>query len=354
MPGAPEKSAQHAEMHEGVGPASGATTGVVAESLRCEGAEPGKMLGGKRQVATSRNASSARCAGRLAAAVRRAVGRVARAALPSRPRRVALIGLAFACSLTTPARALADTTPPTLGATTGGVTTYGSVIGKDINLYFSEPIDQNPDSLPAARPPDPTPRVDAFFITVDGVSFVVRPVSVRGGTAPNELVLGDLTSPIVRGQRVRVGYLDPTYGVDDAAAIQDLAGNDARTFDLMAIDNGVENTTGPRPIMKFVLATSGAGNTIESRWGLYPTSHGADSYDVQYAKWPGLPVPDSEWIDGPQGVSGTPGGHASAGEGTATIENLDYATVYWTRVRGTNSHGAGEWSGPVRAWTPLA
>ncbi len=251
-----------------------------------------------------------------------------------------------------PARALADTTPPTLGATTGGVTTYGSVIGKDIHLYFSEPIDQHPDSLPAARPPDPT--VDAFFIMVDGVSFVVRPVSVRGGTAPNELVLGDLTSPIVRGQRVRVGYLDPTYGVDDAAAIQDLAGNDARTFDFMAIDNGVENTTGPRPIMKFVLATSGPGNTIESRWGLYPTSHGADNYDVQYAKWPGLPVPDSEWIDGPQGMSGTPGGHAYAGEGTATIENLDYATVYWIRVRGTNSHGAGEWYGPVRAWTPLA
>ena len=631
LPGAPEKSAQHAEMHEGVGPASGATTGVVAESLRCEGAEPGKMLGGKRQVEASRNASSARCAGRLAAAVRRTVGRVARAALPSLPRRVALIGLAFACSLTTlspaasaqttlvsntgqsplntdqitrvgfvlpdpqsaraqqfstgsnpagytlssvsfhisdwssgdsvavkiysdsngspgsevyalsnpitvsdglntftapadstlaaqtdyfvrisapagsfggsstlsgnedseraagwsigntslnssdnganwsrtspvvrtsisgtvnnnphtglptisgtasvgeiltaskgtiadvdglskadngdagyayryqwvrvdadgtsnptdvgaatsrtytlaaadvgkrvkvkvsftddggndeevssdayPARALADTTPPTLGATNGGVTTYGSVIGKDIHLYFSEPIDRDPDSLPAARPRERT--VDAFFIKVDGVSFIVRPVSVRGGAAPNELVLGDLTSPIVRGQRVRVGYLDPTYGVDDAAAIQDLAGNDVQTFDFTAIDNGVENTTGPRPIMKFVLA-SGAGNSVEARWGLYPTSHGADSYDVQYAKRPGLPVPDSEWIDGPQGVSGTPGGHATAGEGTATIENLDYATVYWIRVRGTNSHGAGEWYGPVRAWTPLA
>lgn len=47
-----------------------------------------------------------------------------------------------------PAEALADTMPPTLGATTGGVTPYGSVIDRDIHLYFSESIGQDPEDLP--------------------------------------------------------------------------------------------------------------------------------------------------------------------------------------------------------------
>ena len=238
-----------------------------------------------------------------------------------------------------------DTTGPELGASIGGVTRYGKVIGKDIHLYFNEPIDQDPDRLPAAKGHVIT--VNAFLIKVDGVEFLVRPGSVRGGAASNELVLADLTSPVVRGQTVRVAYLDPRPGADDAAAIQDLAGNDAKTFDFTAIENGAENTTGPRPIMQFVIVQRGPGNALSLNWGLFPTSHGADSYDVQFARWSGAPVPDSEWIDGPQGVTGTPGGHSHAGAGTATIENLDSATFYRIRVRGTNSDGDGEWSDPV-------
>ena len=136
-----------------------------------------------------------------------------------------------------PAHAQADTTPPTLGATAGGVTTFGRVIGTDIHLYFSEAIDQDSGNLPVP---------DGFFIKVDGVSWSIRPGSVRGGADKNELVLGDLSAPIFRGQTVSVAYADPGPG-DDAAAIQDLAGNDAEAFDFATIDNGDESTAGLRP-----------------------------------------------------------------------------------------------------------
>ena len=253
-----------------------------------------------------------------------------------------LSALVFACSLATlvigyPERALGDTTPPTFG-----VTTYGSVIGKDIHLYFSEAVDQDPENLP---PPD------AFYITVDGVSFLVRPGSVRGGAASNELVLGDLASPIVRGQTVRVGYVDPHWSDDDTAAIQDLAGNDTKTFDFTTIHNGEENTTDRRPIMEFVLLQGVAGNALTLHWGLFPTSHGAGGYDVQYARTSERPVPESAWLDGPQNLTGSGTGQAFGGERTETIRDLDYAAYYFVRVRGTNAHGDGEWSEPTGALT---
>ncbi len=296
----------------------------------------------ERPAATLRDASSARCAGRLAAAFLRAVAVVARAALPGMPRRTALAGLVFACSLTAlvPA-ALADTTPPTLGATAGGVTTFGRVIGTDIHLYFSEDIGQGPGNLPVP---------DAFFVKVDGVRWSIRPGSVRGGADRNELVLGDLSAPVVRGQTVSVAYVDSTLG-DDAAAIQDLDGNDAEPFNFVTIDNGEENTTGRKPIMAFVSVERPHDRPLVLHWALVPTSYGADSYDVQYARTSERPVPEAAWFDGPQDLTFTGAVHAYAGEGTATFENLDSATYYSMRVRGTNSHGAGDWAGPVGAWT---
>ena len=240
-----------------------------------------------------------------------------------------------------PAHAQADTTPPTLGATAGGVTTFGRVIGTDVHLYFSEAIDQDPGRLPVP---------DAFFIKVDGVSWSIRPGSVRGGADQNELVLGDLSAPIVRGQTVSVAYVDSTLG-DDAAAIQDLDGNDAEPFNFVTIDNGEENTTGRKPIMAFVSVERPHDRPLVLHWALVPTSYGADSYDVQYARTSERPVPEAAWFDGPQDLTFTGAVHAYAGEGTATFENLDSATYYSMRVRGTNSHGAGDWAGPVGAWT---
>ena len=238
----------------------------------------------------------------------------------------------------------ADTTPPTLGATTGGVTTFGRVIGTDVHLYFSEAIDRDPGRLPVP---------DAFFIKVDGVSWSIRPGSVREGADRNELVLGDLSAPIVRGQTVSVAYVDPGAG-DDAAAIQDDDGNDAEGFNFITIDNGEENTTGQTPIMAFLSVERPPDRPLLLHWGLVPTSYGADSYDVQYARTSERPVPEAAWFDGPQNLTGTGAVHAYAGEGTVTLGNLDYATYYSMRVRGTNSHGAGDWSSSVGAMTNYA
>ena len=216
-----------------------------------------------------------------------------------------------------PAHAQADTTPPTLGATTGGVTTFGRVIGTDVHLYFSEAIDRDPGRLPVP---------DAFFIKVDGVSWSIRPGSVRGGAGSNELVLGDLSAPIVRGQTVSVAYVDSWLG-DDVAAIQDLTGNDAASSDSwIRIDNGEENTTGRTPIMAFLREEWSPGNTLLLEWALVATSYGADSYQVQYARTSERPVPEAAWLDGPQNLTGTGAVHAYAGEGTVTLENLDSAT----------------------------
>ena len=239
----------------------------------------------------------------------------------------------------------ADTTPPTLGATTGGVTTFGRVIGTDVHLYFSEAIDRDPGRLPVP---------DAFFIKVDGVSWSIRPGSVREGAGSNELVLGDLSAPIVRGQTVSVAYVDSWLG-DDVAAIQDLTGNDAASSDSwIRIDNGEENTTGRTPIMAFLREEWSPGNTLLLEWALVATSYGADSYQVQYARTSERPVPEAAWLDGPQNLTGTGAVHAYAGEGTVTLGNLDYATYYSMRVRGTNSHGAGDWSSSVGAMTNYA
>ena len=166
-------------------------------------------------------------------------------------------------------------------------------------------------------------------------------------------MLGDLSAPVVRGQTVSVAYVDPGPG-DDAAAIQDVDGNDAEGFNFITIDNGEENTTGRTPIMAFVSVERPPDRPLLLHWALVPTSYGADSYDVQYARTSERPVPEAAWFDGPQGLTGTGAVHAYAGEGTATIENLDSATYYSMRVRGTNSHGAGEWAGPVGAWTNYA
>ena len=112
-----------------------------------------------------------------------------------------------------PMQALPDTTPPTLGADAGDVTTYGSVIGKDIHLYFSEAIGQEPEDLPAP---------DAFFITVDGVSWLIRPGSVKGEPTPTSWCWETSPRPSSRGRR----FVSAMWRPRQAAA----AGPQSRTW----------------------------------------------------------------------------------------------------------------------------
>ena len=124
-----------------------------------------------------------------------------------------------------------------------------------------------------------------------------------------------------------MAYVDSWLG-DDVAAVQDDDGNDAEGFNFITIDNGEENTTGQTPIMAFVSVERPPDRPLLLHWALVPTSYGADSYDVQYARTSERPVPEAAWFDGPQNLTGTGAVHAYAGEGTATIENLDSATYY--------------------------
>ena len=86
-------------------------------------------------------------------------------------------------------------------------------------LTFDKALDA--DALPART---------AFAVTVDNASTAVDVLGSpgTGGVGTDQLGL-EFSPAIAVGTTVRVSYTDPTSG-DDAAAIQDAAGNDAQSF----------------------------------------------------------------------------------------------------------------------------
>ena len=73
-----------------------------------------------------------------------------------------------------------------------------------------------------------TAGVGAFTVTVAGTARAVGTVAAGGAT-----VTLTLTVALTRDEQeleVTLGYTDPTAGADDAAAVQDAAGNDAAGF----------------------------------------------------------------------------------------------------------------------------
>ena len=108
--------------------------------------------------------------------------------------------------------------------------------GGSLRLGFDEPLDAG--SLPP---------IGAFGVTVDGSSIQVASLVTpgSGGLRSEELRL--VFEPGIDADTlVRVTYTDPTEG-DDAQAIQDASGNDARTFTLTAVHDPpvVTDTTPP-------------------------------------------------------------------------------------------------------------
>ena len=87
--------------------------------------------------------------------------------------------------------------------------------GVELHLVYNEGLDDS-----AGR----TPPASAFTVTADGSTVTVTEVRIS-----RHLVLLLLDPVITKGQTVGVSYRDPMEG-DDAAAIQDLAGNDAASF----------------------------------------------------------------------------------------------------------------------------
>ena len=116
-----------------------------------------------------------------------------------------------------------DATPPTLTSAASGTA------GTQITLTFSENVQQT--NLPLAT---------AFTVTADGNAVTVD--SVAAGAAAQNLI--NVSPAIYRGQTVVITYTDPS-GSNDAAALQDLAGNDVASFttDMNGVPAADNNST---------------------------------------------------------------------------------------------------------------
>lgn len=97
--------------------------------------------------------------------------------------------------------------------------------GTQITIAFDETLSSTSANL------------SAFTVRADGISLGLSSVSVSG----SNVVLG-LSSAVWQGAVVTVSYVDPTSG-NDAAAIQDSAGNDAVSFSNVSVTNSSTVTT---------------------------------------------------------------------------------------------------------------
>jgi len=117
--------------------------------------------------------------------------------------------------------------------TTAPVFTSGSVNGTSLVLNYTET-----NSLDSINVPPTT----AFAVTVAGGSRSVSSLVVD--PAGNRVIL-TLASAVLTGQSVTVAYTDPTAGVDDLNAVQDVAGNDAASFAATTVANVTGDATPP-------------------------------------------------------------------------------------------------------------
>jgi uncharacterized repeat protein (TIGR02059 family) len=86
-----------------------------------------------------------------------------------------------------------------------------------------------------------TAPAGAFAVMAGGSAVSVGSVAVNAAAKTVTLTLASAVTP---GQAVTVAYTDPS-GADDAAAVQDAAGNDAASFGAMAVTNNTPDATAP-------------------------------------------------------------------------------------------------------------
>jgi hypothetical protein len=129
--------------------------------------------------------------------------------------------------------ALADVRAPVRGSSTIAAG------GTQITIAFDETLSNTSANL------------SSFTARADGMSLGLSSVSVSG----SNVVLG-VSSAIWQGAVVTVSYVDPTSG-DDAAAIQDSAGNDAVSFSNVSVTNSstvTTTTTTAAPVLEIVVS----------------------------------------------------------------------------------------------------
>ena len=135
------------------------------------------------------------------------------------------------------------------------------VNGTDVLLQFDESLDRGAGRVPPAS---------AFTVTADGVTIAVDGVHVEG-----TVVRLALDGVITRDQSVTVSYRDPTPG-DDAAAIQDYAGNDAESFADHTISNGRNKSVvlgAPTNLTATVVSATQIDLSWEAPAGFTPTGY---------------------------------------------------------------------------------
>ena len=219
---------------------------------------------------------------------------------------------------------------PTLSSATAG---FG---GDRIALDFSENLDRSAGA---------TPPASAFSVSADGASIVVGSVAIVTAAQVQLLSLDRL---IYRGQTVTVTYTDPTSG-DDAAAIQDAAGNDADSF-----------TTGEDGVPAVTNDSSAVGAAPAAPTALTATAFGATAIDLAWT------APDN---NGGSAITGykievsTDGSTGSWSDRVADTEstNTDYrhsglssGNTRHYRVSAINVNGTSPASAPDSATTGTA
>jgi hypothetical protein len=130
--------------------------------------------------------------------------------------------------------ALADVRAPVRGSSTVAAG------GTQITIAFDETLSNTSANL------------SSFTVRADGIALGLSSVSVSG----SNVVLG-VSSAVWQGAVVTVSYVDPTSG-DDAAAIQDTAGNDVVSFSSVSVTNSstvtTTTTTTAAPVLEIVVS----------------------------------------------------------------------------------------------------
>ena len=222
----------------------------------------------------------------------------------------------------------ADVTAPTLSSA------LVNNIGTLIVLTFNENLDFSSGAAPPAS---------AFSINVDGVSIGVG----SAGDSPLDekgLWLAQFDRTIYQGQAVTVTYTDPTTG-DDAAVIQDAAGNDAASFTtgqggVPAVAN---NSTVMAPVSTPTTFTAAPGNArVVLSWDPPAADSGVTRHEYRFKEGTGSYPPDwTAILD-----SGVDEANQA---GFTVMAGLTNETAYTFQLRAVNADGAStaEEAGPV-------
>ena len=168
--------------------------------------------------------------------------------------------------------------------------------GSKIYLHFDTALSKNTAAVSAftvktsaasstpVAPASLSPAAPSTDTTV-----TVQSVAIDG----NDVVL-TLATAIVKGQAVTVSYTDPTAGTDDLLAVQDVAGNDVKTFD--AAQTVTNNVT-----TQAVVITVGATQSFD--YNENQTTKGAFEAQVQASATQGVSVTKFRFTDSQSSVS---------------------------------------------------